>query len=159
MHKTFLIPILLTAFLYACTAVATEVPTFADIPTSATQTPYVITATPYATLGSDTATPSSTPDCPVYPPITVGYIPDLDLGGKQSVVSVSQNCAFVTIAGEGWSVSLSPDSCIFYADKEYPCDFTVNENGNIRAYYHNKVNRDFLICLAIDSKSFNKECG
>jgi hypothetical protein len=174
MHKTFLIPILLTAFLYGCVANFKDDPLFRTtitpwalitvqqetVEASYTQTPYVITATPLQTVVPtlQIATTTPTPDCPVYPPITVGYIPDLDLGGKQSVVSVIQNCSFLSIVGGGWSMDISPDGCTFYADKGYPCDFSVNENGNIRAYYHNKVGRDFLICLAVDSKSFNVDC-
>jgi len=147
--------------------------------------PEIVDVEDTATLGSIATIVSSTPtfaptetlsptstDTPSCPPrhlegLTVGYIPALDLGGKQSAVSVELQCGLLAIWGDGWSISgvvsddgLSLASCTLYADRQYTCDlrFRNVDNLNVAASYTNKAGKDYTICLASDYTSFNEEC-
>ena len=126
-----------------------------------------VTATP---VPSNTPTITPTAACPprVFDSLTVGYIPGLDLGGKQSPVVVDYGCYALSITGEGWAINgiLAEDgfslaSCMFSADKDYACHlyFRNLETMNVDVGYTDKVGRDYPICLAADRLDFRGECG
>jgi len=139
-------------FLTACApaSVPTEVARGEGTETmSPADTPVVIvvTATPQI------VTIEPTDAAPVCPPellgqVTVGHLPELDLGEKKSPVSVSFGCMLVTVSGEGWSLRglLSEDgtkltTCALFADRQtlYPCTLELRnlDHLNVRAFYQN----------------------
>jgi len=162
--------IIFVLFLFLGSCSVADYPPIVDVEDTREVATDIPTSAPSATFAdTPTIAPSETAVCPprYLEGLTVGYIPALDLGGKQSTITVDIRCGLLTIYGYHWFIDgvladdgLSLASCTLYADRQYPCDvyFRNSDNLNVAASYTNKAGKDFTICVAADYQNYGEGC-